>query len=81
MQSLKLAITGFLTALSGPALAHGGLDGSSPTLVVLHTLAHFINDHPVVLVLLTGGALALGGALTRMYGFYRSAQSKRRQQG
>jgi hypothetical protein len=81
MQSLKLAIAGFLTALSGPALSHGGLDGSSPTIVVLHTLAHVISGHPVVLVLLMGGALALGSALTRMYALYRSAQSERRQQG
>jgi hypothetical protein len=81
MQSLKLAIAGFLTALSGPALAHGGLDGSSPTILVLHTLAHLINDHPVVLVLFTGGLLVLGGALTRRYALYRSAQSKRRRQG
>jgi hypothetical protein len=81
LQSLKLAIAGFLTALSGPALSHGGLDGSSPTIVVLHALAHLINDHPVVLVLFLGGVLALGGALTRMYELYRCAQSKRRQQG
>jgi hypothetical protein len=81
MQLSKLAIAGFLTALSGPALAHGGLDGSSPTIVALHTLAHLINDHPVVLVLFMGGALALGGALMRRYALYRSAQGKRGQQG
>jgi len=81
MQSLQLTATAVLTGMSGPVLAHAGLDKSSVTMMALHALAHAINDHPVVLILLMGGVLALGAALTRTYELYRCAQSKRRQSG
>lgn len=78
MQSLQRTAAALLTGTSGPVLAHAGLDKSSATMVALHALAHAINDHPVVVILLMAGLLALGGAITRTYERYRAAQSKRR---
>jgi hypothetical protein len=58
-------------ALPATAMAHAGLDQGSAIMLRLHSLAHALIDHPLVLIVLTG-------ALTSAYGLYRWASASRR---
>jgi hypothetical protein len=62
MKRLTIPALLALGSLPTTLLAHGGLDHSSALMVVLHTLAHAINNHPV-LAALSGVAVAVGLSL------------------
>jgi hypothetical protein len=72
----KIASAAFVTALFGAlpvtGMAHGGLSQGSAWLLQLHSLAHFLGDHPFIV-------MALGGVLLGAYTLYRSKNGNHRQ--
>jgi len=67
-----LAVTAALAVLPVPALAHAGLDKSSKTMMLVHSLAHTLGDHPII-------TIALTGVLIGAYGLYHRANRSRRE--
>lgn len=70
MKHLTIPAIVVLGNLPAPLLAHGGLDHSSALMVFLHSMAHAINDHPILTALL-GAAVAVGLVLHHRHSAHR----------
>jgi len=67
MNRLNLLPILALSSLPGALWAHGGLEHASAFMRFIHTLAHAMNDHPVVTALVGGAAVFVAGLQWRRY--------------